>query len=513
MVDSKLTKFTIVVTPKGAPAVRSEIPTFELRQINWNDAGYMTTYDATIRMPLSPDVELGYVKIMHRQLTQGEFSLDIGELKPLSSEFCALGQSFTFYEQLAGLSDELGEDFLRRIRDVVISPSRFRRFRDDEIFETSLARESRAIRALEDAPKLFAIKGARKTSKLPKLFHASIPLGPNHIDLQFNFRDISKAVSTRVTALVGDNGTGKSAILGALAESAIQLDDETPKRVGSIHLPRHRDSRVNFARVITISYGAFDEHSILRPRNLREPEGEPSGQRRYFYRGLRSWTPDGGAQLKSVDQIEDELWEAISSISDDGRRNAFRRSVALLRAATDFPLDVIDELFAPEPRRVSISHLSSGQKIVLNVLVSLIAYLEPGSLVLIDEPEVHLHPPLISALMRGIAACLEEFESIAIVATHSSVVIQELPARNVRIIRRIDDQTIIAAPTIETYGESLGVIDREVFGLSGIATDFSKVLRRLTRSSTLAAAERKLGIPLSTQAMAIWLQDREDIDA
>jgi predicted ATPase len=518
MRSAELGEFKIVVTPKGARAVVPEMPTFELRQIMWNDAGFMTTYDVNLRVPGEKLVEVGYAKIMRLGLLEQEFALAPGEVDRLSSEHCALGQSFTYYERLAELENSLGSQFLRRIRDVVVSPSRLRRFKSSDLFKLSLIREGRAVRAMEDAPKLFDVKGARQSSKLPRQFRASIPLGDTPVNLRLDFRDLSAGAPCRVAALVGDNGTGKSAILRSLAASAVQANDKERKD-SAIQTMDDDPVAVDFARVITISYGAFDEHSILREESVREQDSESgtatpaSSIPRYFYRGLRSWGSTGESRLKSTHEIEDELWQALTSITDERRYKAFLDAVALLRGATDFPSDVLKELLAKSPTRIALTHLSSGQMIVLNVLVSLIAYLEPGSLVLIDEPEVHLHPPLTSALMRGIATSLAIFESVAIVATHSSVVVQELPSRNVRVLRRIENQTIVRPPEIETYGESLSAIDRHVFGLAGVPTNYMKVLHQLDTAPTIAAAERQLGIPLSTQATALWLQLHDGSDS
>ena len=49
------------------------------------------------------------------------------------------------------------------------------------------------------------------------------------------------------------------------------------------------------------------------------------------------------------------------------------------------------------------------------------------TLVLIDEPETHLHPPLLSAFVRAMSDLLIDRNGVAIIATHSPVVLQETP--------------------------------------------------------------------------------------
>jgi predicted ATP-dependent endonuclease of OLD family len=73
--------------------------------------------------------------------------------------------------------------------------------------------------------------------------------------------------------------------------------------------------------------------------------------------------------------------------------------------------------------------LSSGHKIVLLTMTRLVELVEQRTLVLIDEPEAHLHPPLLSSFVRALSALLKRRNAVAIIATHSPVVLQETPRR------------------------------------------------------------------------------------
>lgn len=476
----------------------------------WNDAGIMATYDLTFRSRGRSALEIGYIKIMRRDMPIDSFALTVGEVEQLRPSFCALGQSYSFYERILEIPDQMGIEFLTRVRDVVTNPRVLHRFENDRIFKNSLLREGRAIRALEDAPQLFRTNSDALKSTLPREMTATVRLGRRDVTFDLDFRDLLEGVPSRVAALVGDNGTGKSHILGQIAKSVLERDSQTSKAettLEGIYSRSRPGDAINFARVITIAYGAFDSHAIYRTRPDTETRKvrDVSDSDRYFYRGLQDVASNSKPVLKSSRELEEELWTDLIAIRDERRYFAFVAAIKLLQDTTEFPQPVVDELLSRSPRRVALSDLSSGQMVVLNILVSLVAYLEPGSLVLIDEPEVHLHPPMVSAMMRGIAAALADFESVAIVATHSSVVVQELPARNVRVLRRVEDVTTAREPEIETYGESLGTIGRHVFGLAGIPLDFLKVLESIDADS-LSEAQRRLGIPLSTQAMTLLLQ-------
>ncbi|EOW6575054.1 AAA family ATPase, partial [Escherichia coli] len=107
--------------------------------------------------------------------------------------------------------------------------------------------------------------------------------------------------------------------------------------------------------------------------------------------------------------------------------------------------------------------MSSGHAIVLFTITRLVDVVGEKSLVLFDEPEVHLHPPLLSAFLRTLSDLLDARNGVAIIATHSPVVLQEVPKSCVWKVLRSREAINIIRPDIETFGENLGVLTREVF--------------------------------------------------
>lgn len=55
---------------------------------------------------------------------------------------------------------------------------------------------------------------------------------------------------------------------------------------------------------------------------------------------------------------------------------------------------------------------------------------------MLDEPESHLHPPLLSAFIRSLSELLILRNGVAIIATHSPVILQEVPKRCAWILNR-----------------------------------------------------------------------------
>jgi predicted ATP-dependent endonuclease of OLD family len=158
--------------------------------------------------------------------------------------------------------------------------------------------------------------------------------------------------------------------------------------------------------------------------------------------------------------------------------------------------------------------LSSGHKIVLLSLTRLLEKVEEKTLVLIDEPEAHLHPPLLSAMIRALSELMVKRNGVAIVATHSPVILQEVPKSCVWILNRILTASKAERPTIETFAESIGILSREVFQLELSQSGYHHILGELreTVSNYEDALERlngQLGAEGKAVLRAMYLDNEE----
>ncbi|MED4174884.1 AAA family ATPase [Halalkalibacterium halodurans] len=128
-------------------------------------------------------------------------------------------------------------------------------------------------------------------------------------------------------------------------------------------------------------------------------------------------------------------------------------------------------------------NLSSGHQIILLSLSKIVELIVEKTLILIDEPETHLHPPLLSAFVRAISEISIAENAVVILATHSPVVLQEVPKSCVSIIRKHGTHVKIDRPRFETFGENVGVLTEEVFGLEIPKTGFHTLLRKVVEET------------------------------
>jgi len=70
----------------------------------------------------------------------------------------------------------------------------------------------------------------------------------------------------------------------------------------------------------------------------------------------------------------------------------------------------------------NIEALSSGEKQILLILAEIQRRIRPGSIILIDEPEIHLHPAWQSRLVGALTDLCSQYDAQLILATHSEEV-------------------------------------------------------------------------------------------
>jgi predicted ATPase len=377
-------------------------------------------------------------------------------------------------------------------------------FEDERGFKDSLLRSNAAVSALEIAPSLFSSQSGRESGPGLQL-HVKTSVGGTPFVASFDFGGDSR-LPGRVNVLIGYNGTGKTQLLANLA--MIAATSATSKETKKIERSYGNfiESKHSFGAVVTISYSAFDTFEVpgvnAAQRKRVAKEGELLG---YIYCGLRdleSLQSSRRSRLKSFSDLANEFEKAISAIERRKLLPSFVKILAPLALEPSIQrLGILAKLDknAEEWREIFCT-LSSGHKIALSIAAHLSAYLQKPALVLFDEPEAHLHPPLLAAILRSLRVALDLQESYCILATHSPVVLQETPARFVRVLRRFGDSTSIVSPVSETFGENIGILTRDAFDLNSSETDYHEVLERLAADLSLEEIEALFGRRLGFQA-------------
>jgi hypothetical protein len=485
------------------PTEFKSFPIVRLIRDSWDDFGFKTTFYATLYFSHEDKISLGDTKIMKID-TNGKTPLPEGPFKELDDNYCSIGTALSYYEKLITLGESIYKPLLSALRDAAYSRKVLAKFEDTRAFSDSLLRSSGAAFALREAPSLFDSNQPIENNTALEL-DIKTNTGGSNFSINFTFNDTDK-IPSRINAVIGYNGTGKTQLLAKIAKIAVASDTLRKKSDFIQYTGRFIYNELRFGAVIAISYSAFDTFELPasdEASSIREKErGSVFG---YAYCGLRKGTSENSLELKSIDQITDEFCTAISlALEPKKKKPIFLKALGTLMREPSFgrtglTFQSIGE--NPDWKKL-FEESSTGHKLALNIVAQLVAQLETRSLILIDEIETHLHPPLLAALLKAIHSILPSFDSYCILATHSPVILQEIPSKYIRILKRFEDRTEIHKPKIETFSENIGIITREAFNLDSTTSDYHDTLEELAKTLTIEEIEKLFEGRLSSLARA-----------
>lgn len=126
-----------------------------------------------------------------------------------------------------------------------------------------------------------------------------------------------------------------------------------------------------------------------------------------------------------------------------------------------------------------INKLSSGQKTILLFITKMVLNVGEGYLIIFDEPETFMHPPMMKAFVRSVQRIMSKKNAICLIATHSPIIIQEIPHNFIYRIKKFRDMSLIDKMEYKTYGENLDSIYKNIYGVEFRRTGYFEVLRDL----------------------------------
>ncbi|PZP20393.1 MAG: hypothetical protein DI607_00160 [Sphingomonas hengshuiensis] len=515
----------VVSFREGESPTTNRYPYAVLVQDNWDDYGYRSTFQVTLHLSSTEVFELGNIKIIQANSTGGYTEMPRRPFEQLPVGYASLGADLEYYETIYKLGREVFRPYFEGLRDVAFDDEAKASVEDTEGYRVSMLRFGGAERTIADAARLLrapTLPTRRRSAGFRVKFKTRVARDSNHFTVEFDFRRRGR-LPNRINALIGYNGTGKTRLLSNLAIVASGYGYSTKEDLLRNAAGRFVGTAPPFKTVVVVSYSAFDTFVIPGQNQVEkdrlQDEGELFG---YVYCGLRERSddaPDGEQtyRLRTPAEIQGEFLSALSRVREADRQQELLEVLKPLLRDPSFQRIGLTQLYANhnDDDIAELFHdLSSGHKVVLKIVTELTAHIsgsEP-TLVLIDEPETHLHPPLLAAFLKSVRACLEAFDGYAIIATHSPVILQETPSKYVRVLRRAADQNRIVAPSIETFAETIGVITQEVFNLGDGSTDWHETLKTLARRNSLEEIEEMFGVRLGFAARSYVLSIRDEIE-
>lgn len=469
-------------------------PAFVLHGVTWDDFGNKTSFELYYYDEDKNAHPIGSVKIMHAD-TEKTADVLLKKFLLLPEQFCSVGQNLSYYLTIKKLFPKNYKSILYTLRDAAYFSSIADIYQQTIAFQKSLLRNKSAFEAYRNA--LCVLEGIDISQRYNFEVKCEIPYCKDGlIPIKFFFGDLNNRYNLdRVKAVIGENGSGKSSVLYSLAKALNENKEECYVN----------NRKPAFTKTIAISYSIFDRFYELSLKSSYN----------FIYCGLRksreSLFSDEDMQQRfhlSLDCIydKDRVCDYMMTLKEVVEKDKLKGICGRNHEINQVKFDEVKE------------KMSSGQAMMTNIITELYAHIRENSLILFDEPEVHLHPNGITKLVRIIYEICQEFNSACIIATHSSVVLQELLARNVTVIEQDDDEkSVLVRPmNTETLGENLTTITDDVFGRSEISKHYCNLVERFVHDGwdedKIAETLKSDGLPMSLNLyMYIRQKLKEDV--
>ena len=470
-----------------------------------------------------------------------------GELEfPLNQSFgfyVTLPETLEVYERLAKLLNR--HELMRALNDLhdvsIVDnqrhfPAEMLELRKTIQFTDSLFRGTTERRAFDQSLEILSISVGPKNIYQFKL-SLEFKDAAEPLEIDFVFDD--NFSWNRIMVLTGKNGAGKTQALQSLIR---QLTKRGAGRTLAREATRERLFPMpTFGQVTAISYSVYDR---FPPDNFDDQGSDQAYLHFGFYTKHRKLSPARASERAAAamvkilnDNIEstfsyqqvrlEYLLEALASTltfdeieldyvdSDDQVHRLRIISDGALVPAIEMPslgdFSKASLVFRLNGRDL---FLSAGQNQFVLQLTVLTAFLVERSLVIVDEPELGLHPRLEVEYMRALKRLLVHFKSYAIVATHSTLIAREVPSSQIRILARDAGFGWSRMPKMQTLGADITAIADEVFGDVSIESEYEReVLTLADGVGTFEDFELRYGEILSRALLFLVRSRRYNDDA
>lgn len=409
----------------------------------WNDYSYYTRYRLYyVKNGVPTDV--GEVKIMKRGTSNTSEQLP-KQFVALDQEYCSLGMSPSYYRRMRSLFGNDARIVLSQLRDTAFYEAIYKEFEDDSEYKTSLLRDNDSERARREGR--YCVYGRDMDDAYAFKYNYKLPYPGEDVEITFNYKYNGQDYE-RIVGIIGENGVGKTSLIKQILHSLVTDDNSnftTPRPL--------------FSSVLMISYSPFDLYRI-------DTQGKPPFIN-YEYSGLMK---DKELMFSVEDQVN-TLEENIKTIYR--RRYSFAKKWEELINKVIPQESVTKYITEGDGNDVEVNkegllnlcmNASSGETMYLYSISAIMAKIRSDSLIIMDEPEQHLHPRAITSLMHSLYNILEEYESYGLISTHSPYVIRELVSPNVMIFKRHENELSVKRIGIESFGEDVSVLSDIVFG-------------------------------------------------
>lgn len=395
--------------------------------------------------------------------------------------FTMLPSMDAYRKLVTKLGPDIAQNFLNTVNDVV-----YHKEQNSQWHERAISSNAFALGFMRNSEPFFAYKnaGAVLNGIDEEDFHGisqklNLELKLDNFEnkhiINLNYETTS-CLPKRINVFIGKNGLGKSQALNAFCRAALQYTDKNISLTDKVTSKRPMINRLL---------------AIMTPGETRNTfPSERRKTQKLYYRKLSLTRTSRTDNPQSINDLLVQLARSEDDIGELTRWNLFISAIGkvlpidetmiLLKDGTHVSIKKIIS-WNGEQRTLTLWSnldknsdpqincdgklfpLSSGQLTFLKFSLLFCLYIENGSFVLLDEPETHMHPNMISDFVSLLDTLLERTGSLALIATHSVFFVREIPQEQVHVFKSIGNIISIENPRLTTFGSPIDSISRFVF--------------------------------------------------
>lgn len=429
---------------------------------DWNDYGYSNWYALFYFYSAMDYRFIGELKLMTSEEGDAFQYIECG-FSSLSDKCCSIGLEISYYENLYDIFGSDGaKKILKALRDSAVNVDIYDQFKGDGEYNTSLMRDLSYDKIMKEARSV--INGVSLENLFSFTYHFTTEYDDSvNADWNVVFKYKAKPWE-RYVGVIGENGLGKTLLLRSFVKDLYTKDDKF-------------QIRPSFSNVIAIHSTPFDAYDEVQSTDITMPYHSFSIEQDH-------------------NQVLQKMKEAISKILRRGLINkisiveVYKEELDMIigsEMADRIINKVMDEnegyniwVYSEEQLSECLKVLSSGQLHLFMLLSHIFANANLNTLFILDEPEVHLHPKAIMDFLGVFGKILSIFDSYAIIATHSPLVIREMMGHNVYLMQRMNDGAFsMSTLPFETFGENIASLYQSIFNYDEKTSLFSKAVRQM----------------------------------
>ena len=429
---------------------------------DWNDFKYKTWFSLFYFRQEEQNYFLGELKIIAED---GVY--DIYHELPehwdgeLDERFCSIGIDDEYYARIRDIIVQRSwiDELLHNLRDCAVNPLVKEVFEETEAYRASILRDQTTEKALENAQ---AILSGLNYEDFYSINYRFTPDFDDAIDtdlaITFQFRP---QCYLRASAIIGENGVLKTSMLSGLVRDLKDHRDDVFH-----HFPQF-SSYIALYSTEQDKYPDKDEDNDYRPYFpccLEQDTPFLNEKLKVAIRTIVARKPVRRIEMAQMYQqlVDEHVGEIADGLFNEVDENGQDIRLVFCEAA-------FDEM---------LPKFSSGQLHIFAMLTFMCANVHLSSLFIIDEPEVHLHPHTIMNFVALLCDVLDKFESYAVIATHSPLIVRELVRQNVFLMHKVDGTIPVVDPVaFDTFGEDISTLYHKIFEYDEQESFFRKIVK------------------------------------